>query len=534
MNTKTAAVEQMKALKNRLNAAIESRDSLEDNFSNQTNLLTQFISKLSHVSKGINLELDNRLAQLRIMLTKAAPISDVEEKIYEINKLLQQHSKTNEQNISTLHEQFIGAGTNLQKISGLPEDLRRKLRGLLNESLSTKDSLNHYIPLFSQLLDFYNFALKSKNTPKGGLLSSYQQIQAPNKNTNNEIGGVNQEIIEKLSTRLSDLQLSIQQSKKVRALNKKLIQGNSNDDLLHQCIDIFDVIIDDLKTERNSTKSFLTTLNDTLSAVQSAVRKTLTSSKESQESQNTITDKLQTQLLDMSSAVEQAISLDTIKVDISNKLKTIACTLEDKVNLEQENQKSLVEQLSIMVNKVNHLEKQSQVFEKKLAEQQRRSMRDALTRLSNRAAFDDYFSKSMVRYHHKPYDLALIVIDIDNFKYINDTYGHNAGDKTLQVIASTLQKTITNDAFVARYGGEEFVLIYNNIKKDRLVQELNALNKSIAQLPFKFKNNKVSITMSMGVTHIKSKDNIHIAFERADEAMYKAKAQGKNQVVYFQ
>ena len=138
----------------------------------------------------------------------------------------------------------------------------------------------------------------------------------------------------------------------------------------------------------------------------------------------------------------------------------------------------------------------------------------------------------MVRFHHNPFDLALAVIDIDDFKKINDTYGHTAGDKTLQVIANTIQKKVSDDVFVARYGGEEFVLIYSKKKEAPFIKELNLINKTIARLPFKFKNNKVSITLSIGATHITKEDNIHTAFERADEAMYKAKAQGKNQVIY--
>ncbi len=68
------------------------------------------------------------------------------------------------------------------------------------------------------------------------------------------------------------------------------------------------------------------------------------------------------------------------------------------------------------LKKVRKLEEQSQKFEKKLAEQQRKSMIDALTKLSNRAAFDEYFTQSMVRFHHQPFDLALAVIDVDDFK----------------------------------------------------------------------------------------------------------------------
>lgn len=537
MNTKTVAVDQMKVLKSKLNAAIESRASLEEDFTAQSSLLIQFISKLSHVSKGLNIELDNRLAQLRVLLTKSAPIADIEDKITEISKLLQRHTVTNEQNIAKVHQQFNDTGKSLQKINGLPESLRRKLRALLSETQTTKDSLTQYIPLFSQLLEFYDYSLKSKsNTPNGGLLAATQPpIETTTAANSADSKGttVNTALIEKISTCLSKLQLSTQHTKELLVINKRLICETSNDDVLEHFIEIFDVIVADLKNERDSAKNFLSTLSDTLSTVQSAVKKTLSTCQKSQDTNEKINLKLQDQLLDMTSTVKKNIPLEQMKVDINSKLQTIASTLKQKTNFEQKSQQLLTGQLDEMAKKVEKLEIQSQEFEAKLIEQQRKSMQDALTKLSNRAAFDDYFTKAMVRFHHQPYELALVVMDIDNFKNINDTYGHTAGDKTLQVIANTIQKKVSDDTFVARYGGEEFVLIYANIKKTAMVNELNTLNKNIARLPFKFKNNKVSITLSIGVTHIKPEDNIHIAFERADEAMYKAKAEGKNQVIYL-
>ena len=537
MNTKTVAVDQMKVLKSKLNAAIESRASLEEDFTAQSSLLIQFISKLSHVSKGLNIELDNRLAQLRVLLTKSAPIADIEDKVTEISKLLQRHTVTNEQNIAKVHQQFNDTGKSLQKINGLPESLRRKLRALLSETQTTKDSLTQYIPLFSQLLEFYDYSLKSKsNTPNGGLLAATQPpIETTTAANSADSKGttVNTALIEKISTCLSKLQLSTQHTKELLAINKRLICETSNDDVLEHFIEIFDVIVADLKNERDSAKNFLSTLSDTLSTVQSAVKKTLSTCQKSQDTNEKINLKLQEQLLDMTSTVKKNIPLEQMKVDINSKLQTIASTLKQKTNFEQKSQQLLTGQLDEMAKKVEKLEIQSQEFEAKLIEQQRKSMQDALTKLSNRAAFDDYFTKTMVRFHHQPYELALVVMDIDNFKNINDTYGHTAGDKTLQVIANTIQKKVSDDTFVARYGGEEFVLIYANIKKTAMVNELNTLNKNIARLPFKFKNKKGSITLSIGVTHIKPEDNIHIAFERADEAMYKAKAEGKNQVIYL-
>tara|TARA_R110001583_G_scaffold2068_4_gene15253 strand:- start:18353 stop:19954 length:1602 start_codon:yes stop_codon:yes gene_type:complete len=532
MKIKTVAASQMQVLTNKLNTAIESRASLEEDFSHQSNLLTQFIIKLSQVSKGIDIELDNRLAQLRLLLTKSASITDIELKIVEISKLLQRHTVTNDNNITRLHEQFNNAGQSLQKINGLPDDLRRKLRTLLTETQSTKKCMIHYIPLLNKLIELYDNSLRSKlGLPKGALLATapIDKTQL----TDNENCEVNSELIEQISVCLSKLNLSTQHTKELLVINKKLIDETKHNDVLQHFIDIFDLIVADYQNERESAKNFLNTLNETLTTVQISVKKTLLTSSESQNTHNKINDKLQNQLLDISSTTEAAMSLEHIKVDINVKLSSIAETLETKVKFEQLSQQALTSKLDDMAKKVKSLEMQSQSFAKKLAEEQRRSMQDALTKLSNRAAFDEYFTQAMVRFYHKPFDLALAVVDIDDFKHINDTYGHTAGDKTLQVIANTIQKKVSDNVFVARYGGEEFVLIYSNKEKTVLTHELNLINKHIARLPFKFKSNRVSITLSIGFTHITKNDNIHTAFERADQAMYKAKSQGKNQVSYL-
>jgi diguanylate cyclase len=534
MDTKTVAASQMQALKNKLNAAIESRALLEEDFSHQSNLLIAFIKKLSQVSKGINLELDNRLAQLRVLLTKSAPISDIELKIIDISKLLQRHTVTNSQNITHLHEQVNNAGQSLQQINGLPDNLRRKLRALLTETQSTKESITQYVPLLNKLIELYDLSLRSKvGMLKEGLLAPTQLTIDKTQLKTNKTNEVNSQLIEQISVCLSKLNLSTQHTKELLVINKKLLMETKHDDVLQHFIDIFDLIVADYQNERESAKNFLKTLNETLTTVQISVKQTLLTSSESQNTNNKINDKLQNQLLDISSTAEAAISLEHIKVDIKAKLNSITATLTKKVKFELLSQQSLTSQLDNMAKKVKNLEEQSQDFAKKLAEEQRKSMQDALTKLSNRAAFDEYFTQAIVRFYHKPFNLALVVIDIDNFKNINDTYGHTAGDKTLQVIANTIQKRVNDNVFVARYGGEEFVLIYSNKEKTVLTHELNLINKHIAHLPFKFKSNRVSITLSIGFTHINKNDNIHTAFERADQAMYKAKSQGKNQVSYL-
>ncbi|RHW75446.1 GGDEF domain-containing protein [Colwellia sp. RSH04] len=525
---KPVAEQQIVAMKKKLDAAIQSRGKLEEDFSTQSSLLIQFINKLSLISKGVDLELDNRLAQLRTLFSKSAAFAEIEDKIQVINKILQQYSITNEQNINRIHEQFNSSGESLQKINGLPADLRRNLRALLKETDTTKDALIQYVPLLSQLLELYGKTLANQSAPpKEGLLqalnSNAQEPSTPK---------IDSSLIEKITEALGALNLSKEHTNNLQAIKKKLLNDKSNEEVLEHFLEIFDLIVADFKDEQQQAKRFLTNLSETLTTVQNAVKETLNVQQKSQKTNDKINHKLQKQLTDMTGTVSKALSLNQVKNDINDKLQIIAGTLEQKTKFEQQNQQLLAKQLQEMSDKVAHLEKQSKVFEEKLAAQQQKSMQDALTKLGNRAAFDDYFAKAMVRYHHQPYELAIVVIDIDDFKLINDTYGHSAGDKTLQVIAKTIQKNASKKAFVARYGGEEFVLIYSETNASALVNELNLINKHVARLPFKFKNNKVCITLSMGATHIHSEDNIHIAFERADQAMYQAKSQGKNQVIY--
>jgi diguanylate cyclase (GGDEF)-like protein len=419
----------------------------------------------------------------------------------------------------------------LQKVNGLPAELRRKLRGLITDSKDPKDAILQYVPLLSQRLEFYDTALSKNISATGspaGLLSKQDAIQKTVEvNDSAEL-----KYIQRFETIIASLVVSDKHAKNILTIKSQVDEEMSNNKLLNSLLSVFDVIIEDLNDERNTAKVFLSTLSETLSTVQSAVKTTVSSCKESQSEHSLLNEQLKKQIVDMSTGLNKATSLADIKVDINAKLKVIAGTLEKKTTFEYEDQVSLQGQLASMTEKVDLLEKQSKSFEKRIQEQQEKSLQDALTKLNNRAAFDEYFEREIERFHNKKFELAIVVMDLDDFKRINDTYGHTAGDKTLQVISSTLRKYIGKEAFIARYGGEEFVLIFSGINQENLLEKLNKLRLQVAKLPFKFRGSKVSITTSMGASHIQQNDNVHMAFERADGALYQAKEKGKNNVIY--
>jgi diguanylate cyclase (GGDEF)-like protein len=531
MSDNSIAEKEIKLLKKKLDNAINSRAELETDIKSQSSLLIQFIGKLSQVCKGMDITLDNKLANLRSMLKKSVSLADIETQIKSVSVLLQNQSIQNENNINDMHDKFHAAGLVLQKTNGLPAELRRDLRSLLSGAIDKQDALVQYIPLISMLLAFYETALNTKNSPSsGGLLNSAPTISpiTASKSDNAELA-----FIEQFEKILNNLVVSDKHSRDISVIKSQLDDEMSNNKLLQDFIKVFDVIIEDLKDERNTAKVFLSTLSETLTTVQSAVKSTILSTTESQSTHELLNEQLQKQIVDMAAGLNKATSLADIKNDINGKLRLIAGTLEKKTTFEHEQQAHLQHQLSDMTAKVNELESQSKIFEKRIKEQQEKSMQDALTKLGNRASFDDYFTKQIVRFHSKENKLAIVVMDLDDFKRINDTYGHTAGDKTLQVISNTLKKVIGDDAFIARYGGEEFVLIFSDINKELLNEKLNNLRMKIAKLPFKFKNNSVSITMSIGASHVQKNDNVHMAFERSDGALYQAKEKGKNTVIYI-
>ncbi len=529
MSDHSVAAAQVKELKKKLNAAIKSRSVLEEDFKSQSSQLIQFIGKLSQVCKGIDLKLDNKLANLRTLLTKSAPLAEIELQINEISKLLLQHASNNDKNIKALHYQFHSAGKILKKIKGLPPQLRRNLRTLIDENKDSKEAVIQYIPLLTELINLYEAALKAKVSLSDDVTVTDKEELASVIKENE----VNQEILRKFSQLLEELQLSEQQKPQLQTIKQSLNKNITNKTLIDHFIKTFDLILVDLKTERDTAESFLLALNQTLSKVQHAVKNTLVANNESQKVHKELNDQLQQQIDDMTNVVEKAASLTDVKGDIQDKLQLIANTIESKTQLEVENQKILKAQLQTMAEQIDSLEQQSQYFEARLKEQQRKNKQDALTKLNNRAAFDEHFAKEMVRFHQNKFDLAIAVIDIDNFKRINDTYGHTTGDKTLQVIAKTMQNLQSKHVFTARYGGEEFVIIFSKTAKTELIKSLEWLRIKIASLPFKFKQDRVTITLSIGATHVHVDDNIHQAFERADKGLYQAKNSGKNKVVYL-
>lgn len=169
----------------------------------------------------------------------------------------------------------------------------------------------------------------------------------------------------------------------------------------------------------------------------------------------------------------------------------------------------------------------------KYAEALVKSLTCPLTKLKNRLAFDEalYREVEFAKRHHT--ELSIILLDIDNFKLINDTYGHVVGDKILIGVAQILLKSKRHTDMIFRFGGEEFIILLNYIPHAGVFKTAERLRKSIENHLFECQDHRLKITISLGISHYRCDETESHFFEKADRALYLAKKSGRNQSVEY-
>ncbi|GLX82982.1 GGDEF domain-containing protein [Thalassotalea eurytherma] len=156
---------------------------------------------------------------------------------------------------------------------------------------------------------------------------------------------------------------------------------------------------------------------------------------------------------------------------------------------------------------------------------------DSLTGISNRAAFFNSASEELERSRRLNYEVGLMMIDVDHFKAINDNFGHDIGDEILQIIAKSMQGCLRKQDTLARIGGEEFSIITPGADKQGMHNLADRLQQAIANNDYSMLGKHKRVTVSIGYTKISADETMKTALKRADQHLYTAKANGRNQFV---
>ena len=229
-------------------------------------------------------------------------------------------------------------------------------------------------------------------------------------------------------------------------------------------------------------------------------------------------------LYEQTEKIEEITLLDDIKkikTALKQKVEQVRKTIREK----QENDMKHIEMLSKQVTSLN-VDLQKAIEE---------SLKDGLTGIYNRRAFDRYLMNVEEQNTVTDSPFSLLILDIDNFKDINDTYGHTIGDRVLLTLVDRCKEIIRRDDYFARYGGDEFAIVLPGASLKSASKMAKRIWKAIAATSYAIddteESRRISFTVSIGVSVHKKGDTAAAVTERADKALYGAKRSGKGGVV---
>lgn len=160
----------------------------------------------------------------------------------------------------------------------------------------------------------------------------------------------------------------------------------------------------------------------------------------------------------------------------------------------------------------------------------KQSLEDPLTKAANRRYFSAIIESKIREYKIMGTTFGIAFLDIDNFKHVNDTYGHEVGDKVLKILAETIQSNLRKHDSLGRWGGEEFVILFSDVDSEGLLIVAEKIRKLIASSSLHLSDQNLNVTVSIGATIVVDNDDPESIVMRADQNMYISKKSGKNKV----
>ena len=223
-----------------------------------------------------------------------------------------------------------------------------------------------------------------------------------------------------------------------------------------------------------------------------------------------------------------SINLETQGIEALTSLQNELINAATSIGREMD---TVTNKLQTGKSKVQELEEKVKTLEEELSKTKTESMRDHLTGLLTRRAFSEEVKRIESAYERIKTQYAIIFFDLDHFKKLNDTYGHECGDVVLSTFGKILNKSVREHDIVGRYGGEEFVaIIHFNLNRE-LLQFLKRIKTIVTENSFLYKEKKIKVTFSAGVAIRSSFDTYENTLQKADMLLYQAKENGRNKII---
>lgn len=549
----------------------EQSESFEDQKKralDYASLLQRILVRVSLTAENVSEKLDDELSSLRTAIRNASPEqNDLEDRLKRIDKLILASDESKQQNagkITQILDQLIEQLLVLKLPRKQKSALKKLSKSLSKKALNLQDYpgiLSEYASLQADVIQeialpiqkeqgFFRRILSGSKQDNSGPDEEQQDHSTSDLELETEEETLESEelvpgfssVARHIRSTLTHLldQLSFPQSahRDVAKLRDQIQKELVWYELGPTLDDVASLVLSVVGKGQRDFENFLKQLDERLSKVQGFLIESQTADANWQSKNKAFDQVVRNQVDEISQKIDSSADLDELKESISKHLDSIYQAVDQHDGDGKQFEKEKESEVKALQEKIQAMEQEAAYIRKRLKEERGKALRDALTTLPNREAYDERFELELERWKRYQKPTTLVVADIDFFKNINDSYGHLSGDKVLQIIAKELRSRVRKTDFVARYGGEEFVMLLPETNLAAALMVVEKVREMVGRLPFHFRDEHIQITMSFGLIEFKDgyaedkpKDlQQNVLFERADEALYRAKQNGRNRL----
>ncbi|WP_368502000.1 diguanylate cyclase [Photobacterium sp. 1_MG-2023] len=517
MATNVDAASEMSSLKLCLDQAQLSYRDASLKSRREIVILKRLIIRMAVACRGLDADLDKQLETLRADLEQNKDISKIVPHLAQVERLLLRQPPT-DTTMTRLSDLIRQSSESLKRIPALPVQLKRDLHDLLAQS---PESLNQSHYQITELFSLYDRALK--------LLTVPVSVDRTSRARNDDLL---RKLCSELQQLITELDAEGEAGEQLMAIRHQLLEGVEPLALVEHALDILRLAMDNFVHERRYSQKFLDVLSGELAALEQTTRQASEQGQTLSQHRSELTTEL-SQLSDrFHFGLAQHANLEQWRsaaqhLDISLK------QLVERQRALESRDLTLVEQLQYHQSRAEQLYEQTRDQQRQIEDLQRRIFLDPLTRVYNRAAFQDRLEHEYRRWIRYQHPLCLAVLNLDHFDDLNERYGFVAGDKVLKIIARTLRQHLRDTDFVARVQNDEFMLILPDVHETERQRRLTEIREAISQLPFRFRDKNVTVTASVGATLFDDSDHPGTVIERSQKALNSAKHAGRNHLIWI-
>jgi len=538
--------------------ALDEQEQLEKKFANQQELMRSALVRVSVAADGQDENLDQIMAKLREKLRGDMSVTDGNNILGQLETAVLAFEQQREQGAQDVRQALMDITKPLQNFK-LSRNVKKELSDYLTQLPQRSKKVRLYPALLQQLARLQQQALSEIEQPKTGFLdkilgnSSNAKENHASADTNESEDHIiadlpalsaepaipsaapgnylsaeySTQIIRVLNQFFTSLENEAAIKTKVEAMRRKLEQGVSAANLIPLLDSVRDLVMEAYLAANQAFATYLNNVNQELAEIYMLLGGAVKNTQSEREASRKLQADVMREMSDLETTAASATDINLLKDNVKSQLGNIRQVIDHYQQTDQA-QQFLAEQLATLGAKIKTMEVEAEKNRTNLETHRQKALHDPLTELPNREAYNERASAEVQRWQRYGRPLTIAIFDIDHFKRINDTYGHQAGDRVIKVIGRSIAKRLREVDFFCRYGGEEFVALMPETDSATALVVLEKVRDAIANAAFNYKAQAMSITLSVGLTEFIENDSLETAFERADQALYTAKSNGRN------